>query len=89
MKTSAHHQNHEVYEALLVILSDLAKAMNQKKQTRELYYDNADMMKLFKTSASTLYRLRKNKQVTFFKLGKKIHYPAEEISRIFGDQSDR
>ncbi|MGV0919197.1 helix-turn-helix domain-containing protein [Empedobacter falsenii] len=39
------------------------------------FYDSADVQRLLNVSDKTLYRMRKNKTIPCFKLGKKYFYP--------------
>ncbi|WP_312081799.1 helix-turn-helix domain-containing protein [Empedobacter sp.] len=39
------------------------------------FYDSADVQRLLNVSDKTLYRMRRNKTIPCFKLGKKYYYP--------------
>ncbi|MFT3920339.1 helix-turn-helix domain-containing protein [Cloacibacterium sp.] len=56
-----------------------------KKQTEPLFYDNADMKRLFHISDKTLQRLRLSGQVPFVKFGNKYLYPI----KFFQNLADR
>lgn len=51
------------------------KSKKSNVQTDEQYYDNADLKKMFNTSDSTLYRMRKEGVLPFYKPRGKIYYP--------------
>ncbi len=53
------------------------RAKKPEKLERELtiLFDSSDAMKMLHISESTLYRLRKNKEIPFKKIGKKYFYP--------------
>jgi hypothetical protein len=55
-----------------------------EKLERELpiLYDNYDAMQMLHISESTLYRLRKNNQIPFTKIGKKYFYPESYFKSI-------
>lgn len=54
------------------------RAKKPEKLERELtiLFDSSDAMQMLHISESTLYRLRKNKEIPFKKIGKKYYYPA-------------
>ncbi len=54
---------------------------DQKRHTKSLseplFYDNADMKRLFNFSDKTLQRMRSNKSIPFVRIGKKYFYPVQ------------
>ena len=52
------------------------------KPIEPLFYDNADMKRLFHFSDKTLQRMRNNKSIPFTKIGKKIFYPIEHFKKL-------
>ena len=50
------------------------------------FYDNADMMHLFKVSSRTLQRWRDERIIAYKKIGGKIFYLAEKVEELM--QSD-
>ena len=63
---------------------------DQKRQTKSLseplFYDNADMKRLFNFSDKTLQRMRSNKSIPFVRIGKKYFYPVQYFKNL-ADQS--
>lgn len=59
-------------EILMVQL--LEHYMNTERGMSHLY-DSTDVKRLLNISDKTLYRLRTNKEISFFKLGRKYFYP--------------
>lgn len=58
-------------------------------ELEKLYYDNADMMRLFSVTARTLQRWRDDGIVPFKKLGGRIYYHAQQVDDLMmGDHSD-
>lgn len=47
-----------------------------------VYYDNADMMRVFSVTGRTLQRWRRERIIPFKKLGGKIYYLAEEVEEL-------
>jgi len=60
----------------------------KNKPTEPLFYDNADMKRLFHISDKTLQRMRNNKSIPFVKIGKKIFYPIEHFKKLAQNQLD-
>jgi hypothetical protein len=60
--------------------------LNHQKHTKSLseplFYDNADMKRLFNFSDKTLQRMRSNKSIPFVKIGKKYFYPVQYFKNL-------
>lgn len=61
---------------------------NERPALESTFYDNVDMMRLFKVSARTLQRWRDEKIVPFKKLGGKIYYIPQKVEEMMDDESD-
>ena len=57
-----------------------------KSLSEPLFYDNADMKRLFNFSDKTLQRMRSNKSIPFVRIGKKYFYPVQYFKNL-ADQS--
>lgn len=53
-----------------------------KNQSEPLFYDNADMKRLFNFSDKTLQRMRNNKSIPFVLIGKKAFYPVSYFKKL-------
>lgn len=64
-------------EILQTQVEQLTKVVLQLKEqaNNDIWYDNADVLKLFNISDSTLLRYRKEKKIPFTKLGGRYLYP--------------
>ena len=64
-------------EILQTQVEQLTKVVLQLKEqaNNDIWYDNADVLKLFNISDSTLLRYRKEKKIPFTKLGGRFLYP--------------
>ncbi|MFV0190274.1 MULTISPECIES: helix-turn-helix domain-containing protein [Empedobacter] len=51
------------------------------------FYDSADVQRLLNVSEKTLYRMRRNKTIPCFKLGKKYFFPKHFFNIKFLDKS--
>ncbi|MDR6966128.1 hypothetical protein J2X31_000121 [Flavobacterium arsenatis] len=49
----------------------------------EEYYDNSDLKRMFNTSESTLYRMRRDQELPYQKLRGKICYPKSYFNTTF------
>lgn len=58
------------------------KNKKTKKSNEQLFYDNADMKRLFNFSDKTLQRMRSNKSIPFVKIGKKFFYPVKYFQNL-------
>ena len=56
------------------------------KTIEPLFYDNADMKRLYHISDKTLQRMRNDKRILFIKIGKKIFYPIEHFKKLAQEQ---
>ena len=63
-------------EALTKVVLDLKEQANN-----DIWYDSADVMKLYNISDSTLARFRKNNTIPFTKLGGRYLYPKSYFSK--------
>lgn len=52
------------------------------------FYDNADMMQLFKVSSRTLQRWRDERIVPYKKVGGKIFYLADKVEELMQSDED-
>lgn len=64
---------------------------SRRQELEEKYYDNADMIRLFKVTSRTLQRWRDEKRVPFTKLGGKIYYLAHKVDALMegGETGER
>ncbi|MEC4048618.1 helix-turn-helix domain-containing protein [Flavobacterium sp. SUN046] len=60
--------------------------IENKKEGEEEWYDDQDILRMFKISPSTLYRLRKKNEIPFSKVGGKYIYPKTLIHKILLDK---
>ena len=51
-------------------------------EREKLYYDNADMMRLFNVTSRTLQRWRDEGIIPFRKLGGRIYYHAQQVDDL-------
>lgn len=79
-QTNLYDQN--IVSDMIDILQMILQRLNQQSSQALQYYDSADVKQLLNISDSTLYRMRKVKEIPFFKIGKKIYYP-----RLFFNQN--
>ncbi len=63
-------------EALTKVVLDLKEQANN-----DIWYDSADVMKLYNISDSTLARFRKNSTIPFTKFGGRYLYPKSYFSK--------
>ncbi len=87
-------EEQDIEQAELKEVTVTAEKKEKKKKPKKpkriqkdltVLYDNFDAMRMLNISESTLYRLRKNEQIPFKKIGKKFYYPApyfENINRL-------
>jgi hypothetical protein len=57
-------------------------AEQRRKELAKKYYDNADLIALFKVSYATIYRWRKNNILKYCMVGSKYYYPKEAIDQM-------
>lgn len=57
-----------------------------QKQDEEIWLDSADLKLLFHFSNSTLYRLRKQKIVSYTKIGGRYYYPKSFFNGLLLDK---
>lgn len=74
-KASTPMYDEEVLAAMLAIFEELLETLQKNKSRDSLYYDSADLKRLLNISDSTLFRIRKSRDIPYFKIGKKIFYP--------------
>ncbi len=55
---------------------------NERQAFHKKYYDNADMMELFKVSLRTLQRWRDDGIIPFKKVGGKIYYLSDKVDEM-------
>ena len=64
---------------------------DQKRHTKSLseplFYDNADMKRLFNFSDKTLQRMRSNKSIPFVRIGKKYFYHEQYFKYLAAQSS--
>ena len=65
-----------------IIIRMQGKEVSKDENIQEEWLDDQAMLKMFKISASTLYRLRKNGQIPFVKIGAKYIYPKTLINKF-------
>lgn len=64
------------------------KGAARRPDLEEKYYDNADMMRLFKVTSRTVQRWRDEKRVPFTKLGGKIYYLAHKVDDLMEGETE-
>ncbi|RAV27817.1 helix-turn-helix domain-containing protein [Sinomicrobium soli] len=85
---SEHTPEHYIIALLEEILTELRHTRNTRAETRR-YLDSADIQQNFNISARTLRRMRKNKEIPFVKLGKKILYSKQKIERLLQEKEKK
>ena len=65
----------ELSLTIVLLLQEILETLKKSHPTDDLYYDNADLKRLFNLSDSSLYRSRKEKVLPFRKIRGKIYYP--------------
>ena len=63
-------------------IGQFGKEISKDEMDQEEWIDDQAVQKKFNISASTLYRLRKNEQIPFVKMGGKCLYPKTLINKI-------
>lgn len=61
---------------------------NGRRALESKFYDNADMMQLFKVSSRTLQRWRDERIVPYKKVGGKIFYLADKVEELMQSDED-
>jgi Helix-turn-helix domain len=79
-------KNVRILEQEVAELKALLFAVLQK-QDEEIWLDSADLKQLFHFSNSTLYRLRKQKIVSYTKIGGRYFYPKSFFNKLLLDNS--
>lgn len=69
--------------AILETLRKIYLLLEKGQSIESHYYDSADVKKLLNISDRTLQRMRKNNEIPFFRLGKKIFYPKAFFNQKF------
>lgn len=85
MKTKFNPQPHEdlYMNAILTFLSEILETLKKAPVQDSLYYDSADLKQMFNISDSTLYRLRKSRNIPYVRIGHKIYYPKSFFNNAF------
>lgn len=63
------------YEQLRILILELIDVLQPKTEKDQRFYDSADLKHLLNVGDKTLYRMRKQGKIPYFKLGKKYFYP--------------
>jgi len=66
--------------------SKSAQTTKESVTKDEEYYDNSDLKRMFNTSESTLYRMRRDHELPYQKLRGKICYPKSYFNKTFLQQ---
>lgn len=75
MKTEVEILQTQV-EELMKVVSNL-----QQQANTDIWFDGADVLKLFKISESTLARYRKENKIPFTRLGGRFLYPKDFFTK--------
>ncbi|RYG18093.1 MAG: DNA-binding protein [Chitinophagaceae bacterium] len=57
-------------------------AQSNEEYLSRLYYDNADLMKMFKITYVTIWRWRKGNHIKYSKIRTKYYYPREAVEQM-------
>ncbi|MCE3074676.1 helix-turn-helix domain-containing protein [Chryseobacterium gwangjuense] len=74
-KASTPMYDEELLADMLAIFEQLLETLQKNQYNDSLYYDSADVKRLLNISDSTLFRIRKSRNIPYVKIGRKIFYP--------------
>lgn len=72
----------KLLKILLKIFENFDALAHRQAADDLLYFDNADLKRRFNLSDSTLHRMRKNKEIPFFKLSGRYYYPISHFRNL-------
>ena len=82
-KIEENTMNNEQMQQILKLMELMIAYVKKAVAVETIYYDNADLKKMFHISDSTLHRLRKQGVIEYIKIGGKYFYRKSFIDSAF------